>query len=130
MLKSVLALLLSKFVKRSEKEFIGSQALPSSSSVSLTIPSSANLTTYGSFILTVAPFDGYATLFCHSISSEYTFGIQSDLESKLFSKGESTYLYIPIKKGANVDFYCRSARYNPEILKSLSAKFVKNLGSA
>lgn len=131
MLKSLLTLLLSKFVKRSEKEFIGSQALPSSSSVSLTIPSSANLTGYGSFIQTVAPFDGYATLFCSGISSEYSFGILSgQIESKLFSNGDSTYLYIPIKKGANVDFYCRAARDNPEILKSLYAKFVKNLGSA
>ena len=131
MLKSVLALLLSKFVKRSEKEFIGSQAFPSSSSVSLTIPSSANLTTYGSFIMTVAPFDGYATLSSGNRSSEYTFGVLSgQIESKIFSKGESTYLYIPIKKGANIDFYCLAARDNPEILKSLRAKFVKNLGSA
>lgn len=130
-LKSCLRLLLSKFVKKSETEFIGKQAAPSSSFVSLTVPSSADLSGYGSFIKTTAPFDGYATLYCTGYASNYTFGIQSErIESKLFSNGDSSFLYVPIRKGTSVDFYCRSAKDDPAILSKLHASFIKNLGSS
>ena len=131
MLKSLLTLLLSKFVKRSDTEFIGSQAAPSSSAITLTMPTTANLTGYGSFILTTAPFDGYATLTFTYYGAPQTFGILSGkVECKTATAGDSAFVFIPIKKGAQVDFYSDTARDHPERLATARACFVKNLGSA
>lgn len=126
-----LQLLLSKFVKKSDKEFIGHQAYPSSNKIELTIPSKADLSNYGSFIKTYAPFDGYATLSSSpSYQKAHDIGIMVDkVESKLVSTATSVYLYVPISKGSLVDFYCTTAVENPDILSYLRAGFVKNNGN-
>lgn len=125
MLKQLVQLFAEKFLV-CKKEWVAEQpAISPGDSIMLSVTADGENHNF------TMPCTGYANLFCSGISSEYSFGILSgQIESKLFSNGDSTYLYIPIKKGANVDFYCRAARDNPEILKSLYAKFVKNLGSA
>lgn len=104
MLKQTLSLLLSKFYSKQESADVGHQAMPSTSSVSITLPAS-NGTTEKEYSYT-APSDGYIVLrdkgypktASYVISNQYAEGItrpQSAIDINIctpVTKGSVTYL--------------------------------------
>lgn len=65
MLESRIIHLLDKFLScflTKKSDYIGHQASPSNSFIRLSIPSKPIMENYGTFILQIAPFDGYATI--------------------------------------------------------------------
>ena len=104
MLKSLMSLLLSKFYSKQESADVGHQAMPSASSVSITLPAS-NGTTEKEYSYT-APSDGYIVLrdkgypktASYVISNQYAEGItrpQSAIDINIctpVTKGSVTYL--------------------------------------
>ena len=104
MLKQTLSLLLSKFYSKQESADVGHQAMPSASSVSITLPAS-NGTTEKEYSYT-APSDGYIVLrdkgypktASYVISNQYAEGItrpQSAIDINIctpVTKGSVTYL--------------------------------------
>lgn len=128
MLKSVLALLLSKFVKRSDTEFIGHQAYAGPSSTSwvkiATLSGDIRNATY------VAPADGYAHL---STGSFCTFAyLCADSDVSLTAGGIAdgivhwNHISIPVAKG-------QTLRYDYSSTSSQTAagtlSFTKAIGS-
>lgn len=61
MLKNVLSLLLSKFYSKQESELVGHQAMPSTTSITLT-PTTTSITDWGSVFQGIAPTDGFACI--------------------------------------------------------------------
>lgn len=99
MLKSVLALLLSKFVKRSDTEFIAAQAMPISGNVNRTIIYQGLEARSGNYI---APCSGYLCIDGGNKINYIELG--ESPRTRIPASSASTPLgwpqiYVPVKKG-------------------------------
>lgn len=133
MLKSVLTLLLSKFVRRSDTTFIGSQGLPAFGKPNVDSTVIANLTGHISSGKFVAPSDGYAHLatgnFC---KSAFLYVDGNSVSVTAGSVGDNIilnwhHIYLPVSKGQTL-YYDYDAFPNQTTLGYIT--FTKTNGSA
>lgn len=99
-LKAYLQALLNLFIKKSETEFIGAQALPGSKSGIITYYSQYK----GNMIVTeVAPANGWLNIICGNlIKYVYLENTNSYLTTRLETRSDSLQwpqLFVPLKKG-------------------------------
>lgn len=124
MLKKTLSLLLSKFYSKKESELVGHQAMPSTTSITLT-PTTTSITDWGSVCQGVAPTDGYVTI-RFTANSSFCIASAQAPEVNVFTTPQNTgdilMAACPVAKGQHFVLCARNA-------KNIVCWFVKNIGA-
>lgn len=124
MLKKTLSLLLSKFYSKKESELVGHQAMPSTTSITLT-PTTTSITDWGSVCQGVAPTDGYVAI-RFTANSSFCIASAQAPEVNVFTTPQNTgdilMAACPVAKGQHFVLCARNA-------KNIVCWFVKNIGA-
>lgn len=124
MLKKTLSLLLSKFYSKKESELVGHQAMPSTTSITLT-PTTTSITDWGSVCQGVAPTDGYAAI-RFTANSSFCIASAQAPQVNVFTTPQNTgdilMAACPVAKGQHFVLCARNA-------KNIVCWFVKNIGA-
>lgn len=124
MLKKTLSLLLSRFYSKKESELVGHQAMPSTTSITLT-PTTTSITDWGSVCQGVAPTDGYVAIRFTANSSFCIVSAQAP-QVNVFTTPQNTgdilMAACPVAKGQHFVLCARNA-------KNIVCWFVKNIGA-
>lgn len=124
MLKNVLSLLLSRFYSKQEPELVGHQAMPSTTSITLT-PTTTSITDWGSVCQGVAPTDGYVAI-RFTANSSFCIASAQAPQVHVFTTPQNTgdilMAACPVAKGQHFVLCARNA-------KNIVCWFVKNIGA-
>lgn len=124
MLKKTLSLLLSKFYSKKESELVGHQAMPSTTSITLT-PTTTSITDWGSVCQGVAPTDGYVAI-RFTANSSFCIASAQAPQVNVFTTPQNTgdilMAACPVAKGQHFVLCARNA-------KNIVCWFVKNIGA-
>ena len=124
MLKNVLSLLLSRFYSKQESELVGHQAMPSTTSITLT-PTTTSITDWGSVCQGVAPTDGYVAI-RFTANSSFCIASAQAPQVNVFTTPQNTgdilMAACPVAKGQHFVLCARNA-------KNIVCWFVKNIGA-
>lgn len=124
MLKKTLSLLLSKFYSKKESELVGHQAMPSTTSITLT-PTITSITDWGSVCQGVAPTDGYVAI-RFTANSSFCIASAQAPQVNVFTTPQNTgdilMAACPVAKGQHFVLCARNA-------KNIVCWFVKNIGA-
>lgn len=124
MLKNVLSLLLSRFYSKQEPELVGHQAMPSTTSITLT-PTTTSITDWGSVCQGVAPTDGYVAI-RFTANSSFCIASAQAPQVNVFTTPQNTgdilMAACPVAKGQHFVLCARNA-------KNIVCWFVKNIGA-
>lgn len=124
MLKKTLSLLLSRFYSKKESELVGHQAMPSTTSITLT-PTTTSITDWGSVCQGVAPTDGYVAI-RFTANSSFCIASAQAPQVNVFTTPQNTgdilMAACPVAKGQHFVLCARNA-------KNIVCWFVKNIGA-
>ena len=124
MLKKTLSLLLSRFYSKKESELVGHQAMPSTTSITLT-PTTTSITDWGSVCQGVAPTDGYVAI-RFTANSSFCIASAQAPQVNVFTTPQNTgdvlMAACPVAKGQYFVLCARNA-------KNIVCWFVKNIGA-
>lgn len=124
MLKKTLSLLLSRFYSKKESELVGHQAMPSTTSITLT-PTTTSITDWGSVCQGVAPTDGYVAI-RFTANSSFCIASAQAPQVSVFTTPQNTgdilMAACPVAKGQHFVLCARNA-------KNIVCWFVKNIGA-